>query len=153
MIELSLDNRQEELEITSEMEEIIMKSIEASIFVEGLNDDYEVSLSFVSPEEIRELNSYHRGVDEVTDVLSFPMDDEFSLGIEMLGDVVINTDRVISQANELGHSFERELSYLTVHSIFHLLGYDHIEEVDKEEMRAKEKATMKYLGVYKNEEK
>ncbi|NLY21228.1 MAG: rRNA maturation RNase YbeY [Tissierellia bacterium] len=152
-MELSLDNRQEELEITSEMEEIIMESIEASIFVEGLNGDYEVSLSFVSPEEIRELNSYYRGVDEVTDVLSFPMDDEFSFGIEMLGDVVINTDRVISQANELGHSFERELSYLTVHSIFHLLGYDHIEEVDKEEMRAKEKATMKYLGVFKNEEK
>lgn len=150
MIYLSVDNRSE-IDFTNEMEEMVYNSIDAVLETEALEGDYEISLSLVNAEEIRELNSDYRGVDEVTDVLSFPMDMDFPMGVNMLGDVIINVERVKSQAVDFGHSFERELSYLTVHSVFHLLGYDHIEDEDKLEMRAREKLAMKYLGVYRDE--
>ena len=150
MIYLSVDNRSE-IDFTNEMEEMVYNSIDAVLETEALEGDYEISLSLVNAEEIRELNSDYRGVDEVTDVLSFPMDMDFPMGVNMLGDVIINVERVKSQAVDFGHSFERELSYLTVHSVFHLLGYDHIEAEDKLEMRAREKLAMKYLGVYRDE--
>ena len=76
------------------------------------------------------------------------MDDEFIIVSRILGDVIINTRRVMEQAKELGHSNERELSYLTVHSILHLLGYDHMEDEDKREMREREKLAMKELSIY-----
>ena len=117
--------------------------------VEGLDDEVEVSVSFVGDEEIKNLNRDYRGVDKSTDVLSFPMDDEFIIDKRILGDVIINTRRVMEQAEELGHSHERELSYLTVHSILHLLGYDHMEEEDKREMREREKLAMKELEIYR----
>ncbi len=150
MIYLSVDNRSE-IDFTNEMEEMVYNSIDAVLETEALEGDYEISLSLVNADEIRELNSDYRGVDEVTDVLSFPMDMDFPMGVNMLGDVIINVERVKSQAVDFGHSFERELSYLTVHSVFHLLGYDHIEAEDKLEMRAREKLAMKYLGVYRDE--
>ena len=77
------------------------------------------------------------------------LDDEFIIDKRILGDVIINTRRVMEQAEELGHSHERELSYLTVHSILHLLGYDHMEEEDKREMREREKLSMKELEIYR----
>ena len=88
-------------------------------------------------------------MDKSTDVLSFPMDDEFIIDNRILGDVIINTRRVMEQAEELGQSEERELSYLTVHSILHLLGYDHMEDEDKREMREREKLAMKELSIYR----
>lgn len=146
---LLFDDRQEDIEITSEIINIVKKSIEEVLKEEDISDNVQVSISFVGDEEIQSLNRDFRGVDKSTDVLSFPMDDEFQIEETMLGDVIINTKRVIEQANEFGHSNTRELSYLTVHSILHLLGYDHIEEEDKLIMRSKEKTIMKSLEIYR----
>lgn len=111
----------------------------------------EVSLSFVSGEEIRELNRQYRGIDQVTDVLSFPQYADLNEipqeGDILLGDVVICTERARAQAEEFGHSLEREIVYLFIHSICHLLGYDHMEEEDRQQMRKKEETVMKQLEL------
>ena len=143
------DNRQEDIEITDDIFKLIEDSIKEVIKYENLDDNVMVSVSFVGDEEIRNLNRDFRGVDRSTDVLSFPMDDDFQIEERILGDVVINTKRVIEQAEELGHTNEREISYLTVHSILHLLGYDHIDDSDKEIMRFHEKMIMKNLEIYR----
>lgn len=138
------DNRQDLIKIDEEIENIVEKSIEAALKEIEFTDDYEVSVSFVGDEEIHELNRDYRGVDRTTDVLSFPMDDEFT---NMLGDIVININKVIEQAKEYGHSEKREISYLTVHSTLHLMGFDHEEEEDKKEMRAVEDRVMENLEI------
>lgn len=138
------DNRQDLIKIDEEIEKIVEKSIEAALKEIEFTDDYEVSVSFVGDEEIHELNRDYRGVDRTTDVLSFPMDDEFT---NMLGDIVININKVIDQAKEYGHSEKREISYLTVHSCLHLMGFDHEEEEDKKEMRAVEDRVMEKLEI------
>ncbi|MDU1662885.1 MAG: rRNA maturation RNase YbeY [Peptoniphilus harei] len=148
-MEIYYDDRQDDIEITEEIKNLIEKSIAAVLKVENLDQNVEVSVSFVGDDEIRDLNRDYRGVDKSTDVLSFPMDDEFIIDNRILGDVIINTRRVMEQAEELGHSNERELSYLTVHSILHLLGYDHMEDEDKKEMREREKLAMKELSIYR----
>ena len=119
---------------------------------EGLpSERVEVSLTFVGSEEIRELNKLYRNVDKVTDVLSFPQYDDLNQlpeeGEIPIGDVVICTEQAILQADEFGHSNERELVYLFIHSICHLLGYDHTEEADKQEMRAKEEEIMSKIQL------
>ena len=126
----------------------------ATMAVEGEEIDPEpvvVSVTFVEPEEIRELNGQYRGKDAVTDVLSFPQFDDWDdlpeEGEIVLGDVVICMDQAARQAEEFGHSLEREVLYLFVHSIYHLLGYDHMEEHDKREMRQKEEDVMARLGL------
>mgnify|MGYP002719243163 FL=1 len=138
------DNRQDLIKIDEEIEKIVEKSIEAALKEIEFTEDYEVSVSFVGDEEIHELNRDYRGVDRTTDVLSFPMDDEFT---NMLGDIVININKVIEQAKEYGHSEKREISYLTVHSTLHLMGFDHKEEEDKKEMRAVEDRVMEKLEI------
>ena len=148
-MEIYYDDRQDDIKITEEIKNLIEKSIAAVLKIEKLDENVEVSVSFVGDDEIRDLNREYRGVDKSTDVLSFPMDDEFIIDNRILGDVIINTRRVMEQAEELGHSNERELSYLTVHSIFHLLGYDHMEDEDKKEMREREKLAMKELSIYR----
>lgn len=148
-MEIYYDDRQDDIKITEEIKNLIEKSIAAVLKIEKLDENVEVSVSFVGDDEIRDLNREYRGVDKSTDVLSFPMDDEFIIDNRILGDVIINTRRVMEQAEELGHSNERELSYLTVHSILHLLGYDHMEDKDKKEMREREKLAMKELSIYR----
>lgn len=143
------DDRQEDIEITDEIKELIKKSVKAVLKIENLEENVEVSVSFVGDDEIKGLNRDFRGVDKVTDVLSFPIDDEFMIENKILGDVIINTKRVMEQASELGHTNERELSYLTVHSILHLLGYDHMDEIEKRKMREREKLAMKELSIYR----
>ena len=148
-MEVYYDDRQDDIEITEKIKSLVEKSIASVLKVEEIDDEVEVSVSFVGDEEIRDLNRDYRGVDRSTDVLSFPMDDEFIIDKRILGDVIINTRRVMEQAEELGHSHERELSYLTVHSILHLLGYDHIDDEDKKKMREREKLSMKELEIYR----
>lgn len=148
-MEVYYDDRQDDIEITKKIKSLVEKSIASVLKVEEIDDEVEVSVSFVGDEEIRDLNRDYRGVDRSTDVLSFPMDDEFIIDKRILGDVIINTKRVMEQAEELGHSHERELSYLTVHSILHLLGYDHIDDEDKKKMREREKLSMKELEIYR----
>jgi probable rRNA maturation factor len=121
--------------------------------------DYEISLSFVTEDEIRSLNNEYRAKDSATDVLSFPMGETYfgsciSRALDeaksmpcMLGDVVICTDRAKRQAAEFGHSEARELVYLFTHSVLHLIGMDHENEDDKTKMRAEEEAVMSEIGL------
>lgn len=119
------------------------------------DDSVEVCVALVSDEEIRALNLQYRGIDAETDVLSFWSD----LGVEEierlrefgdalpLGDIVISVDRAVDQAERFGHPFRRELAYLTVHGVLHLLGYDHEGEADRTAMRSAEEAVLSDLGI------
>lgn len=138
------------------MEECLLKKMEEAAGVlfeqEGIDGERaEISLTLVSLEEIRELNRDYRDVDRETDVLSFPqfecVEDMPEFGELCLGDVVICLDKVEEQAKEFGHSFERELIYLFVHSLLHLLGYDHMEEDEKQEMRQREEQVMTAIDL------
>lgn len=124
----------------------MQRAAEEALLLEGRSLDTELSVSFVDLDEIHELNNQYRGVDRPTDVLSFPMFEE-----ENLGDVVICREKAKEQAEEFGHSYERELIYLFTHSIFHLLGYDHEDPEEKKEMRAREEAVMTKLGISREE--
>ena len=126
---IDIDNRQNELDINDDLKDIIVQSIETALSVEGIDEPKEVSVSLVTSEEIKTLNKEYRNIDRITDVLSFPSQDEFFPNI--LGDIVICTSRAMEQAKEYQHSFSREISFLTVHSVFHLLGYDHLNEDEK----------------------
>ena len=119
---------------------------------EGLDPAFcEISVSFVDDETIREINRDNRGVDSVTDVLSFPQFDDLAdidqMRPYLLGDVVLCTAQAQRQAEEFGHSVDRELVYLFVHSMCHLVGYDHMTEEEKAEMRAAEEAVMAELDL------
>lgn len=146
------NNSKEDLDL-DQIEAMAYKTIEEVLRVEDFTSDVEVSLSLVDKDEIHTLNRDYRGVDRPTDVLSFPMDDEIFPGEEdvdlILGDIVICLDIAKVQADEYGHSLDRELSYLICHSTLHLLGYDHMEDDEKAIMRGKEKEIMKNLGVFK----
>ncbi len=145
-----IDNRQEQYDITEEMINLIERVIRESLRVEGIGENYEVSISFVDNEEIKALNREFRGVDRETDVLSFPMEDEFDFSIPLLGDIVISLEKADEQAKDYGHTLEREVAYLTCHSMFHLMGYDHMNEDEKRIMREKEKEVMRNLRIFKN---
>ena len=142
-------------EDTLSMEKIVAYMEKAGDYClekEGIDPEKaDVSVSFVEPEEIQELNRTYRDKDAVTDVLSFPQYEDLSEVDELeeicLGDVVICTERAKEQAEEFGHSIERELVYLFVHSICHLLGYDHETEEEREEMRQLEEAAMSHIGL------
>ena len=139
-------------------EEIIKKVIEECFRVENMLDSkLYVSITLTTPQKIRELNKEYRNIDKETDVLSFPMFEKSEIeskiqnndfeNVDILGDMVISIARVEEQAKEYGHSFERELSYMVVHSFYHLMGYDHIKEEDKEVMRPKEEAVLEKLNI------
>lgn len=118
------------------------------------NDNIEISITFVDDEEIRSINSQFRDVDKVTDVLSFPQfefaEDIPNTGMVALGDVVICEEQAHRQSEEFGHSFERELIYLFVHSMFHLLGYDHMEDDEEAQMRQAEEDVMNKLDILRD---
>jgi len=139
-------------------DEIIEKVIEKCFEVENLlNSNLYVSVLLTTPEHIRELNNEFRKIDKETDVLSFPMFEKSELDTmiknsdfgneDILGDMVISIPKVEEQAKEYGHSFERELAYMVVHSFYHLMGYDHIKEEDKEIMRPKEEFVLTSLDI------
>lgn len=129
------------------------------------DDSLSVELLFVSDGEIRELNARSRNVDAVTDVLSFPAFDGLKSALEsgvreevgredgvlLIGSIVIDTAQAERQAKEFGHSLGREINYLTVHGLCHLMGYDHIEEQEKKSMREKEEAILKRMNLERTE--
>jgi probable rRNA maturation factor len=126
--------------------DIITKVLTKCYEKEALMDkNLYTNVILTTPQNIREFNKKFRNIDKETDVLSFPMFEKSELEsynskeVNILGDVVISIDKVKRQAEEYGHSFERELSYMIIHSFYHLLGYDHIKESDKKMMRKKEK--------------
>ncbi len=147
-----IENNTSEI-LSSEDEFTIINAINSVVENFNIKEDIEVSVTLVSSEEIKKLNNEYRDVDKVTDVLSFPLDNpldsDSSLPTYFLGDVVINREKIMEQSIEFSHSYERELSYLVVHSMLHLLGYDHIEEEDRVLMRQKEKEIMSELGIFK----
>ena len=140
---------------------MILRAINAAPRAEGVGVDCEISVLLTDNEGIHELNREYRNVDRPTDVLSFPANEltpgEFDAemcdidpetGRAFLGDMAISLEKCAAQAEEYGHSFERELMYLTVHSTLHLLGYDHVDEAEmKRQMRAREEIIMSGLGV------
>ena len=142
----------EETDVAEKLVRQMTEAAEICVGEEGLDPHFcEVSFSFADEEEIRRLNAAYRDKDAVTDVLSFPQyDDLRELDNEeeiCLGDVVICGRVARRQAEEYGHSYERELLYLFVHSILHLLGYDHMEEEEKRQMRIREEYVMEKIGL------
>lgn len=150
-MEIYIDNRQDKVHIGEEIGEIIDKVIKEVLIYENESLDCEVSISFVDNNEIRQLNKEYRNMDRETDVLSFPIDDDFMFeGPLLLGDIIISLEKALEQAEEFGHSVNREIAYLTAHSMLHLLGYDHMDEEEKSVMRGKEKEIMKRLKIFKD---
>lgn len=149
------ENSQDKKEITYKLKSLMRQSVEATLAYEGYANDCEVSITFTDNEGIRELNKSFRQIDSATDVLSFPLFD-YEGGDEppvdelrnMLGDIVISLERAEAQAEEFGHSFEREVAFLCVHSMLHLLGYDHVNgEEEEKDMRRRQTAVMDMLGL------
>ncbi len=137
-----IENEQERIEVLPEYEELVKKAVEGTLKYEGFDNDCEISVTFTDNEIIRELNKEYRDIDRETDVLSFPMDED-----DMLGDIVISLEKAKEQAEEYGHSIEREISFLCVHSCLHLLGYDHeTSEEDEKTMFAKQEEVLKEIG-------
>jgi len=147
-------NEQDKFKITFKLKSIIKKAVKGALKHEGVEYDTEVSVTFTDNEGIRELNHEHRDKDSATDVLSFPMysfadgDVPFEDETAELGDIVLSLERADEQAKEFGHSFKREVAFLTVHSMLHLLGYDHeTSEEDEKEMFAIQNESMNEIGI------
>ena len=153
-VKIFFSNRQKQVELPEGLRTNIRKCCEEALAEEQIEEDAEVSVTVVDNAEIRELNREHRYKDSVTDVLSFPMgeDGEYDVnpgtGRIMLGDIVISAPRAKEQAQEYGHSLMRELCFLTTHSVFHLLGYDHEVSAKEEKiMFDKQNRVLEKLGI------
>lgn len=151
-----LENAQDEVELKATLLNTIKKGLEAVAQLNDLPESYEVDITIVDDSEIQTLNRDYRGIDRPTDVLSFALDEEgdetepaFAGGAEehLLGDIIISAPRAQFQAQEYGHGLERELTYLAVHGMLHLLGYDHFTEAEKAEMRAREEAALRLINL------
>ena len=149
------ENDQERMTVTYKLKRLVRLAVEATLAYEAVARELEVSVTFTDDEGIRKLNRNYRKIDKPTDVLSFPLFDFEGEGDamtdeldDMLGDIVISLERAAAQAEEFGHSFEREVAFLTVHSMLHLLGYDHeTSEEDELDMRRRQTAIMEMLGL------
>ena len=154
MLIVNFSNRQRKTKLPSNIKKLINSSICSALTVEGFEQPAEVNVTFVSDNRIKQINAEFRNINSSTDVLSFPLGENGCYDINpennhaMLGDVIISIDHAISQAETYGHTLDREIAYLTVHSIFHLLGYDHIDEGrEKQIMRAKEESALKLINL------
>ncbi len=160
-LKIYFENSQEKLPISYRLKMLVRDAIEASLDFEQFNNATEVSVTFTDNEGIHALNKKFRGVDRPTDVLSFPLFDYEGTSEEppidemrgMLGDIVLSLEQAQLQAESFGHSFEREVAFLTVHSMLHLLGYDHeTGEEDEEDMRMRQRKIMDMLGLSVHQE-
>ncbi|MCI8590470.1 MAG: rRNA maturation RNase YbeY [Clostridiales bacterium] len=153
MIKVLWSNEQEKQEIDAPFYALIEKAIGETLAFEGFTKEGEVSVTLTDNDGIHVLNQQYRGIDRPTDVLSFPLFDETDADYVMLGDIVLSLEKAREQAEEYGHSFEREAAFLCVHSVLHLLGYDHETGLeDEREMIEKQKEIMKRLLVNLAEE-
>lgn len=151
-----------------DVEKLVCQVIDRCLEYEQCPYEAWVSVTFTDNEGIREINSQHRNIDSATDVLSFPMIEykkpgDFSAlendaavlceyfepdtGELILGDIVISVERAREQAEEYGHSFKREIGFLVAHSMFHLFGYDHMEETEREDMEKRQREVLDSLGI------
>jgi len=153
-----LINKDDGVRVPSGIRLLVRKCCHAVLEEEGFDGLAEVSATFTDDEHIRQLNKAYRYIDKSTDVLSFPLgengvyDINHDTGAKMLGDIVISVPHATAQAEEYGHSLEREIGFLTVHSMLHLLGYDHVNGgIEEVRMREKEETVLTKLGLKRND--
>lgn len=154
-LRVAFNNEQNLIEITTEFKRLLRSCCKRALIDADFDENSEISVSFVDNERIREINREFRNIDAPTDVLSFPLADnrEFDLDPDSecyaLGDIIISTERASKQAEEIGHSTEHEIAFLVIHSMLHLLGYDHPDEESQQtkEMRRMEKLIQSELGL------
>lgn len=152
-VKVIISNEQKKVKIPTGIRLLIRRCCHAVLELEGFKDPAEVSVTFVDNERIHQLNKQYRNIDRETDVLSFPLgengeyDINHDTGAKLLGDIVISAEKAVEQAELYNHPLQREIGFLTVHSMLHLLGYDHekggLEEVH---MREKEETVLTQIG-------
>ena len=155
-MKIYFQNEQDKATVTYKLKMLIRRAIEETLDYEQYQNPTEVSVTFVDNAGIREMNKKFRGIDRATDVLSFPLFDFEGESEEppvdelmgMLGDIVLSLEQAKAQAEEYGHSFAREIAFLCVHSMLHLLGYDHeTGEEDEADMRRRQSEIMDLMGL------
>lgn len=156
-VKVIISDTQNTVKVPSGVRLLIRRCCHAVLQLEHFDGSAEISVRFVDNEQIKELNARHRNIDSATDVLSFPLgengvyDKNPETNAYMLGDIVISIQRAMEQADEYGHSLEREIGFLTVHSMLHLLGYDHVDGgLEAVRMREKEETVLTQLGLKRN---
>ena len=157
---ITIENEQNKVEISEKITDIIEAAIVLFMHKEHLEQDYEVSVIIIDDDGIREINREHRNIDKSTDVLSFPLvefkdgelisdEGDYDMDEELLflGDIIISAETAMRQSLEYGHSFEREIAFLTAHSCYHLLGYDHMTKEEEEVMINKQEDVLSEMGL------
>ena len=152
-IKVIITNKQKTVKIPTGIRMLVRRCCNAVLKLENFEGPAEISVTFTDNAGIRELNKQYRDKDIDTDVLSFPMgengvyDIDMETGAKILGDVLVSMEKARDQAERFGHSFQREVGYLTAHSVLHLLGYDHVDNLERVRMREKEELIMEQLGL------
>ena len=156
-VKVIITNAQKNVKVPTGIRMLIRRCCTAVLTYEQFQGPAEISVKFVNDEEIQELNKKYRNIDRSTDVLSFPLgengvyDVNPATGSKMLGDIVISMEHAVEQADRYGHSLQREIGFLTVHSMLHLLGYDHESGgIESVRMREKEETVLTQLGLKRN---
>ena len=161
-MKLTIYNRQKSREISKDIQKLIEKAVKLCVKKEGFPYPCEASVTLTDNESIKELNREHRDIDEPTDVLSFPLieyvhdepqiqpgDIDPDSGQVFLGDIIISVEKAFEQAQSYGHSIERELAFLAVHGILHLLGYDHETENEEKHMFSLQEDILNEMGLFR----
>ena len=152
-IRVIITNKQKEIKIPAGLRMLVRRCCNAVLRMEEFKGSAEISVTFVNNAQIKDYNKQYRDKDMVTDVLSFGMgengvyDIDPDTGAQILGDVVISMEKAQEQALRFDHSLQREVGYLTAHSVLHLLGYDHEDNLERVHMREKEEYIMDQLGL------
>lgn len=157
-VKVIISDEQKEVKIPRGVRLLIRRCCNAVLTLEEFPSDAEISVLFVDDERMHALNLDHRGIDRSTDVLSFPLGENGQYDINndtgacLLGDIVISVPTAVRQAELYGHSLQREIGFLTVHSMLHLLGYDHVDGgLESVHMREKEETVLTQLGLKRND--
>lgn len=153
-VKVNIVDKQKKIKLPTGTRLLVRKACTATLVEENFEEAAEVDVTFVTDEQIKAINLEFRNIDSATDVLSFPLgengiyDTNPATGAKMLGDVIISVEHAVSQAELYGHGFEREVAFLTVHSVLHLLGYDHVNGgIEQAIMREKEERILDELGL------
>ncbi len=151
---INIYDRQKKHKLPTGIRLLVRRACNATLKMEGFCEPAEIDVTFVNDEEIKELNSLHRNIDKSTDVLSFPLSENGQFDVNhdsdtlLLGDVIISLDHAYSQADLYGHTIQREIAFLVVHSVLHLLGYDHEKGKFQESvMNEKQEQVLEQLGL------